>query len=189
MEKKINVSELCNCGYFSCVACFIMRKELKIPPRQYLKYQSHCLMPLSHCTANSIAQCSAVSRYVKHRQYRGMIRKLNKQSISLRSLKLSDDFFCNDPAQQLISKNESRDLEIQSHIFSTQMKLDWYWQETLLPALDQPLCNEMSAVLGAQLPAGLQCALVIREGAALMASSVSGCFVVSLVFLTVHPKM
>lgn len=84
-----------------------------------------------------------------------MIRKLNKQSISLRSLKLSDDFFCNDPAQQLISKNKSRDLEIQSHIFSTQMKLDWYWQETLLPALHQPLCNEMSAVLGAQLPAGL----------------------------------
>lgn len=67
MEKKINVSGLCNCGFFSCVACFIMRKELKIPPRQYLKYQSHCLMPLSHCTTNSIAQCSAVSRYVKHR--------------------------------------------------------------------------------------------------------------------------
>lgn len=55
-------------GFFSCVACFIMRKELKIPPRQYLKYQSHCLMPLSHCTTNSIAQCSAVSRYAKHRQ-------------------------------------------------------------------------------------------------------------------------
>lgn len=66
-KRKINVSGLCNCGAFSCVAFFIMRKELKIPPRQYLKYQSHCLMPLSHCTTNSIAQCSAVSWYVKHR--------------------------------------------------------------------------------------------------------------------------
>lgn len=87
-----------------------------------------------------------------------MIRKLNKQSISLQSLKLSDDFFCNDPAQQLISKNESRDLEIRSPVSSTQMKLNRYWQETLLPALNQPLHNETGAALGAQLPAGPQCA-------------------------------
>lgn len=65
--KEKSMFQGCVTGVFSCVDCFIMRMELKIPPRQYLKYQSHCLMPLSHCTTNSIAQRSAVSRYVKHR--------------------------------------------------------------------------------------------------------------------------